>query len=165
MLLDSKIPWLHAQFARDDWHHLLLSDGNNDGVGWEVYPDEVPPTSTSHIVSNLRPSRYYRFRISAVNTVGEGNASQPMPNPAIKMPTQREYIAVVSRSLRHYLQAQSLGHHTIGYLEERGIERRSARQSSSKGRERAIVSQRNTGTISKATLRNWMERIWAFPSA
>ncbi|KAK7506394.1 hypothetical protein BaRGS_00002506 [Batillaria attramentaria] len=63
-------------------------NGNNDGVMWEVYPDDVTPTATSHVVSNLQPSRYYRFRISAVNTVGEGNASQPMPNPAIKMPAQ-----------------------------------------------------------------------------
>ena len=68
-----------------------VSDGNNEGVGWEVYPDVIDPASTSHIVSNLNPSRYYRFRISAVNAVGEGNASQPMPNPAIKMPTQREF--------------------------------------------------------------------------
>ena len=29
----------------------------------------------------------------------------------------------VLRSLRHYLQAQSQGHHTIDHLEERGIER------------------------------------------
>ncbi|KAL8567567.1 hypothetical protein ACOMHN_054381 [Nucella lapillus] len=63
-------------------------NGNNDGVGWEVYPDVISPASTSHTVSNLRPSRYYRFRISAVNAVGESNASQAMPSPAIKMPTQ-----------------------------------------------------------------------------
>ena len=38
-----------------------------------------------------------------------------------------------------------------------------------KGRERAIVSQTNIGTVSKATLgkllRDKVERIWAFPSA
>lgn len=81
--------------------HLLLSDGNNDGVRWDVYPDEVPPASTSHIMSNLSPSRYYRFRISAVNTVGEGNASQPMPNPAIKMPTQRESAGAIAEFIYH----------------------------------------------------------------
>ena len=37
-------------------------------------------------------------------------------------------------------------------LEERGVERGSARRSSLKGRERAIVSQTNIGTVSKATL-------------
>ncbi|XP_070184420.1 protein sidekick-2-like [Littorina saxatilis] len=63
-------------------------NGNNDGVGWEVYPDEVQPSATRHVVSNLQPSRYYRFRISAVNSVGEGNASQPMPKNPLKMPTQ-----------------------------------------------------------------------------
>ena len=37
-------------------------------------------------------------------------------------------------------------------LEERGVERGSARQSSLRGRERAIVNQTNIGTISKPTL-------------
>ena len=69
----------------------------------------------------------------------------------------------VLRSLRHYLRAQSQGHHTTDRLEERSVERRSARRSSLKGRERAIVSQTNIGTISKATLgellRDAVERI------
>ena len=42
----------------------------------------------------------------------------------------------VLRSLRHYLRAQSQGHHTIDRLEERGVERGSARRSSLIGRER-----------------------------
>ena len=75
----------------------------------------------------------------------------------------------VLRSLRHYLRAQSQGHHTVDRLEERGVERRSARRSSLKGRERAIVNQTNVGTVSKETLvkllRDGVERIWAFPSA
>ena len=58
----------------------------------------------------------------------------------------------VLRSLRHYLRAQSQGHRTIDRLEERGVERGSARRSSLIGRESAIVSQTNTGTVSKATL-------------
>ena len=75
----------------------------------------------------------------------------------------------VLRSLRHYLRAQSQGHHTIDRLEEKGVETGSARRSSLEGRERAIVSQTNVGTVSKATLgkllRDGVERIWAFPSA
>ena len=75
----------------------------------------------------------------------------------------------VFRSLRHYRRAQSQGHYTIDLLEERGAERGSARLSSLKGRERAIVNQTNIGTVSKATLgklpRDRVERIWAFPSA
>ena len=47
----------------------------------------------------------------------------------------------VLRSFRHYLRAQSQGHHTIDHLEERGVVRESARLSSLKGREKAIVSQ------------------------
>ena len=58
----------------------------------------------------------------------------------------------VLRSLRHYLRAQSQGRHTIDRLEERGVERGSARRSSLKGRETANVSQTNIGTVSKATL-------------
>ena len=69
----------------------------------------------------------------------------------------------VLRSLRHYLQTQSQGHHTIDRLEERGVERGNARRSSLKGRERAIINQTNIGTVSKATLgkllRDGMERI------
>ena len=40
----------------------------------------------------------------------------------------------VLRSLRHYLQAQSQGHHTTDRPEERCVERGSARRSSLKGR-------------------------------
>ena len=74
----------------------------------------------------------------------------------------------VLRSLRHYLGAQSQGHHTTDRLEERGVERGSARRSSLKVRERDIVNQMNIGTNSKATLgkllRDGVERIWAFLS-
>ena len=75
----------------------------------------------------------------------------------------------VLRSLRHYLQAQSQGHHTIDCLEERGIERGTAWQSSLKGQEKAIVSQTNIGTVSKTmlgkVLRYGVECMWAFLSA
>ena len=74
----------------------------------------------------------------------------------------------VLRSLRHYLRAQSQGHHTIDRPEERGVDRESVRRSSLKGRERAIVNQTNVGTVSKATLRKFLRdevgRIWAYPS-
>ena len=64
----------------------------------------------------------------------------------------------VLRSLRHYVRVQSHGHHPIDRLEERGVERGSARRSSLKGRERAIVNQTNIGTVSKATLGETSER-------
>ena len=56
------------------------------------------------------------------------------------------------RSFRHYLRAQSQGHHTTDRLEERGVERGNAGQSSLKGRERAIVNQTKAGRVSMATL-------------
>ena len=75
----------------------------------------------------------------------------------------------VLRILKHYLRTRSQGQHTIDRLEERGVDAGSARRSSLKGRERAIVYQTNIGTVSKATLgkllRDGMERIWVFPSA
>ena len=46
----------------------------------------------------------------------------------------------VLRNLRHYLRAQSQGHHTIDRLEERGVERGSARRFSLKPQERVIVN-------------------------
>ena len=46
----------------------------------------------------------------------------------------------VLRNLRHYLRAQSQGHHTIDHLEERGVERGSARRFSLKAQERVIVN-------------------------
>ena len=48
----------------------------------------------------------------------------------------------VWRNSRHYLREQSQGRHTTDRLEERGMERESARWSSLKGWERAIVNQR-----------------------
>ena len=58
------------------------------------------------------------------------------------------------RSLRtrEYLRAQSQGNRTIDRLEERGVERGSARRYSLKGRERAIVHQTNTGSVSKGNV-------------
>ena len=61
------------------------------------------------------------------------------------------------------MRAQSQSSNTIDGLEERGVERGSARRSSLKGRKRAVVNQTNTGTVSKATfgkfLRDVVERI------
>ena len=72
------------------------------------------------------------------------------------------------RSLRHYLRTQSQGHHIIDRLEERGVERGSARRSSLKGRERVVVNQTKIGPVSKAMLGKPMIDgvgcIWAFPS-
>ena len=72
-------------------------------------------------------------------------------------------ISEVLRSLRHNLRGQRQGNHTIDHPEERGAERGSARRSFLKGRDRAIVSQTSTGTVSKATsrkrLRDGVKRI------
>ena len=58
----------------------------------------------------------------------------------------------VLRSLRHYLRAQSQGHHTIDRLEERGVKEEALDNSVLKGREKVVTNQMNTGFFSKATL-------------
>ena len=55
------------------------------------------------------------------------------------------------------------GHDTIDRLEERSVESGSARLSSLKGQERAIVHQTNIETVS--LLRDGVGRMWDFTSA
>ena len=61
-----------------------------------------------------------------------------------------------SPSLISLMVSVDVKHHvyllTTDRLEERGVERGSARRSSLKGRERAIINQTNIGTVSKAAL-------------
>ena len=86
----------------------------------------------------------------------------------------------VLRSLRHYLWAQSQGHHTIDHLEERGVERGGARRCSMKGREgmekgsarwpflnklkeqeRAIISKRQTELFQRHFGGSFWEMGWS----
>ncbi|ESO89015.1 hypothetical protein LOTGIDRAFT_106770, partial [Lottia gigantea] len=62
--------------------------GTPENVRWEPYPAIVPPNVTSYDVSNLRASRYYKFRISAINEVGEGPGSSGKPDTPIQLPPQ-----------------------------------------------------------------------------
>ena len=75
----------------------------------------------------------------------------------------------VLKSLRHYLRAQSQGHHTINHLDERGVERGNTQRSSLRGHESAFINQTNIGTVSRATLgkllRNGVERIYGLSRA
>ena len=75
----------------------------------------------------------------------------------------------VLRSLRHYLRAQCQGHYTIDRLEERGVERGSARRFSLKGRERENHRQSDEHwNFFKATLgklRDGVMRRWVFLNA
>ena len=52
------------------------------------------------------------------------------------------------KGLSHYLRVQSQGHHTIGRLEERGVDTGSVRQTSLQGRKGDIFIQTNVGTVS-----------------
>ena len=62
----------------------------------------------------------------------------------------------VVRSLRHYLRAQSQGHHTIDRLEETGVERGSARRSSMKGHRQSDEPwNRSEGNVAETSERQW----------
>ena len=77
--------------------------------------------------------------------------------------------AEVLRGLRKFLNMDRPEHHSIDRLKERGVEKGSGRHSTLQGRERSVFKQTNSGTVSMATLgrllRDWAERVWAFPSA
>ena len=64
----------------------------------------------------------------------------------------------VLKSLRHYMRAQSQGHHTIDRLEEGSVERGRARQSSLKGRERATANQTKSWNRFKGDVGETSER-------
>ena len=69
-----------------------------------------------------------------------------------------------SQTLLSHPPAQHQGHHTINHRpEERGMERGSARRSSLKGRERAIVNQMNIRlrAISRQCCGNFWEMWWS----
>ncbi|CAL4240840.1 unnamed protein product, partial [Meganyctiphanes norvegica] len=55
------------------------TDGAIDdlGLNWETVLTNVSAASASAIVSELRASTAYQFRVSAVNNVGEGSPSLP----------------------------------------------------------------------------------------
>lgn len=47
-------------------------------------------------MDDLLPARYYRFRIIAVNSVGESDASDPSPiQEPLKMPSQRKLLRLI----------------------------------------------------------------------
>ncbi|XP_050390832.2 protein sidekick isoform X1 [Patella vulgata] len=59
-----------------------------ENARWDPYPAIIPPNVTTYVVSNLRASRYYTFRVSAINAVGEGQPSVGKPTPPIQLPPQ-----------------------------------------------------------------------------
>ncbi|XP_069123043.1 protein sidekick-like [Argopecten irradians] len=65
-------------------------EGIKDGPeeGWITYPESAPSDNNWYVVSGLRPARSYQFRVSAVNSMGEGAKSQAKPVPPISMPEQ-----------------------------------------------------------------------------
>ena len=67
----------------------------------------------------------------------------------------------VLRSLRHYLRAQSQGHHSIDRLEERGVERGSARRSSLKDQRGPSSIRRTLEPFQRQCRENFWETGWS----
>ena len=122
-------------------------------------PPSTPPPVPPHVYSSKVPSK----------TPVDVRIALDMPERKERQSRQTGLLLrrfQMLRSLRHYLRAQSQGHHIIDCLEEKVVEKGSAGRSSLKGRERDIVNQTNIGTVSKAMLgkrlRDGVERIWDF---
>ena len=82
-------------------------------------PQHIPPHARTHTHTHARP-RACRSegKLRSGQTGGQSN-----PHKSGLLLGRSE----VLRSLRHYLLAQSQGHHTVDRMEERGVERESAR--------------------------------------
>lgn len=57
-----------------------------ENLGWQVADGNVIPGARTYTVQGLQPAKQYVFRVSAVNDVGEGQASDT--SPIIEMPQQ-----------------------------------------------------------------------------
>ena len=67
----------------------------------------------------------------------------------------------VLRSLRHYLQAQSQGHHTIDHLEERGIERGLLGNLPWKGKKRPLSVRQTLELLPRRCWEKFWEMGWS----
>lgn len=55
---------------------------------WISYPDKIEASITNYTIHGLQPALYYKFRVRAVNNVGEGKPSVPAPDPPLLIPQQ-----------------------------------------------------------------------------
>ncbi|RUS74988.1 hypothetical protein EGW08_017255 [Elysia chlorotica] len=65
-----------------------FSTGSTSESSWETINSNVNPALRSIVIEDLLPSKFYRFRMIAVNRVNESPPSEPAPTQAIKMPAQ-----------------------------------------------------------------------------
>ena len=145
--LDCLTRWQSDQTCHHPHRLVSLLQKVKSGMGspdWNVSAFDIHPSKTAVGVlprtcpgGGKWPSRYTGGKAATTSSLRLGRYQ-------------------VLRSLRHCLWAQSQGHHTIDRLEKRGVER-----SSLKGRERAIVSQTNSGTVSKANFGKFPREGWS----
>ena len=156
--------WIVSRGDSQTTHAIILTDFSKLATKSEKWNGK-PKLECADI--HLRKPLWV-YCLGCTGVKGKGRADS-LANKATITSGVRLGRSEVLRSFRHYLRAQTQGHHTIGCLEERGVVRGCARRSSLKGRERDIVSGTNIGNVSKATLgkllRDGVERIWAFLSA
>ena len=70
---------------------MLFSDANGLPLGcvWQTYDGNVNPSAVSLSVFGLQPAQSYKFRLIAVNLVGEGQPSEP--SGVVRLPEQRVF--------------------------------------------------------------------------
>lgn len=70
---------------------LYATAGSSIDIPWETVNSNVNANLRAAVITNLLPSRLYRFRVIAVNIVGTSLPSEAAPaGEAIKMPAQRK---------------------------------------------------------------------------
>ena len=105
----------HYQWAQNQGHHTI-----------DRLEERGRNTTSGHKAKDITPSIAWRREAETL--------------PVGTKPRTSHHRSPGGERQRHYQWAQSQGHHTIDRLEERGIERGSARRSCLKERQRAIVN-------------------------
>lgn len=72
---------------------MLLDNGT--GYPWVTSNAYISAEEREATVTNLRPAKFYQFRVIASNEVGEGQPSAPKPEPPIEMPQQRMCLSLI----------------------------------------------------------------------
>ena len=77
--------------------HLLSGQVLGEIEGWVTLVTDIANTTRTHPVTNLKPAKSYQFHVSAVNGVGEGQAS--LPTETITLPQQGNSMSSVNSSI------------------------------------------------------------------
>ena len=118
------IRWIASRSDSQNTHAIILTDFNKLATKSEKWNGK-PKLECADI---HLPKPLWVYCLGRTGVKGNGRADS-LANKATITSGVRLGRSEVLRSFRHYLLAQTQGHHTIGCLEERGVVRGSARRS------------------------------------